>query len=459
MLTAAHWLFLSIVLIVIISMAFKKDVVIPCTAGLFLMGWLVKGSFIAAVQTVFSGLVAAGTEFIGIIIVISLIVAMSKALADCGADVIMIRPATKLMVNADLSYWILGVIIMVLSWMIWPGPAVALIGAIVLPVAIRSGLPAIGAAVAMTLFGYGCGLSSDWIIQGAPSISAKAAGLASAGEVSAAGFPLFVVMGIVAAATAYVLIKRDMKKDIHAMHALHELNGQFDTAETRTEFPRFSYFIAMLVPAAFVLDVVMMLKLGLKGGEATALIGGTALLIMCVTAVGQHGLDALEIATDYVRQGFMFGIKVFAPVIVIAAFFFLGGEGTAKAVLGENGAGYMVDFAKVISNMFPLGKLSAGTMVMAIGFLVGIDGSGFAPLPLTGALSSSFGTAVGAKPAVLAAMGQITSVWTGGGTIVPWALIPVAAIVGVNPIEVARRCFIPVAAGFLATLVVGVFLM
>jgi len=119
----------------------------------------------------------------------------------------------------------------------------------------------------------------------------------------------------------------------------------------------------------------------------------------------------------------------------------------------------MVDFAKVISNMFPLGKLSAGTMVMAIGFLVGIDGSGFAPLPLTGALSSSFGTAVGAKPAVLAAMGQITSVWTGGGTIVPWALIPVAAIVGVNPIEVARRCFIPVAAGFLATLVVGVFLM
>ncbi|MEL7622399.1 MAG: hypothetical protein AAGU12_02305 [Clostridiales bacterium] len=458
MLSAAHWLFLSVVVIVIVTMAFRKDVVIPCALGLFLMGWLVKGSFTAAIQTVFTGMVAAGSEFIGIIIVISLIVAMSKALCDCGADYLMIQPATKLMVNADLAYWILGIVIMVLSWMIWPGPAVALIGAIVLPVAIKAGLPAIGAATVMTMFGYGCGLGFDWVIQGAPSISAKAAGLESAAAVTMAGIPLHLVMGLVATGTAYFMLKRDMKKDINKLHALHE-NNEMCKIEVRENISPFAHFIALFVPVAFVLNVVLMLKLDLKGGDATALVGGTALLIMCITAIGHHKLEALEIATDYVRQGFMFGIKVFAPVIVIAAFFFVGGEEMSKVILGPEGSGYMVDFARLISNSIPLSKFPVGLIVMGVGFLVGMDGSGFAPLPLTGAMAGSLGATIGADPAVLAAMGQITSVWTGGSVIVPWALIPVAAIVGVNPIEVARRCLIPVMAGYLATLILGVFLM
>ncbi|MBA9084654.1 hypothetical protein FHR92_001115 [Fontibacillus solani] len=38
--------------------------------------------------------------------------------------------------------------------------AVALIGAVLLPVAIRVGLPALGAAMAMNLFGHGIALSA-----------------------------------------------------------------------------------------------------------------------------------------------------------------------------------------------------------------------------------------------------------------------------------------------------------
>ncbi|WP_458415477.1 hypothetical protein ACNQFZ_18315 [Schinkia sp. CFF1] len=47
----------------------------------------------------------------------------------------------------------------------------------------------------------------------------------------------------------------------------------------------------------------------------------------------------------------------------------------------------------------------------------------------------------------------------GGGTIVPWALIPAAAICGVNPFELARRNLVPVVIGLVVTTVVAMFLL
>ncbi len=41
--------------------------------------------------------------------------------------------------------------------------------------------------------------------------------------------------------------------------------------------------------------------------------------------------------------------------------------------------------------------------------------------------------------ATLTALGQIAAVWIGGGTLIPWALIPAAAICGVDPFELARH--------------------
>jgi hypothetical protein len=91
--------------------------------------------------------------------------------------------------------------------------------------------------------------------------------------------------------------------------------------------------------------------------------------------------------------------------------------------------------------------------------IVGLDGSGFSPLPLVGSVAATFGKAMEIDKATLAALGQIAGVWTGGGTIIPWGLIPVAAITGVNPIELARRNFVPVMLGLAATTIVAVFLL
>ncbi|MBZ4654771.1 MAG: hypothetical protein JG781_2128 [Peptococcaceae bacterium] len=457
MLTSVHWIYLAIVLVVILTMGFRRDTVLPCALGLFIVGYAFTGNFVKAIQVMYNALVAAGSEFLGIIVIISLVVAMSKALTDVGADYLIMRPAARLMVNADVAYWVLGITMAVVSWLVWPSPAVALIGAIMLPVAIKAGLPAIGAAMAMNLFGHGIGLSSDWVIQGAPSISAKSAGLASAADVLVPGFPLFVTMGLVTTVTAYIMLKKDMKKNIQELHDLHI--GKQEPPAERKYYGPLAYTIAILVPLFFAVDVYLMLALNLKGGDATALIGGTALLVMCIIAIAQHKLDALEAVTDYVRDGFMFGIKIFAPVIVIGAFFFLGAESTAKAVLGPNATGFMTDIAQALAKNIPLSKFPVAIMEMAVGIIVGMDGSGFAPLPLTGSLAGSFGQAINANIGVLATLGQIAGVWTGGGTIIPWGLIPVAAICGVDPLELARRNFIPVIIGFVATLIVGVLIM
>ena len=87
------------------------------------------------------------------------------------------------------------------------------------------------------------------------------------------------------------------------------------------------------------------------------------------------------------------------------------------------------------------------------------DGSGFSGLPLTGALAHTFGTATFASVPVLAALGQIGAIFVGGGTIVPWGLIPVAAICNVSPIELARKNLPPVLIGLTAAFIAACLML
>ncbi|MCX7780661.1 MAG: hypothetical protein N2491_07075, partial [Negativicutes bacterium] len=320
-LTSAHWLFLFWVFVVIIVMGLRKDPLIPCILGLLTVGWLFKQSMVGGITTVFNALIVAGNEFWGIIVVISLIVSLSKLLADTGADYLVMSPAAKLMVNADISFWVIGISMMLASWFFWPSPATALIGAIMFPVAVRAGLPAMGAAVAMNLFGHGIALSTDYVIQGAPTITAKAAGFTEPSAVISASIPLALTMGLVSTVAAYVLIKRDIKQNAEK----HKLEREAIMAqEVKREITAVSYTLAVLTPLAFALDVAAMWLLKLRGGDATALLGATAVLILAFGTMLKDGWDGLEKITDYIRDGFMFGIKIFAPVIIIGGFFFLG---------------------------------------------------------------------------------------------------------------------------------------
>jgi TRAP-type C4-dicarboxylate transport system permease large subunit len=86
---------------------------------------------------------------------------MSRVLIQTGVNEIMVAPFTHLLRTPALAYWGIGLIMMVASFFFWPSPAVALIGAVLLPVAVRVGLPALGATMTMNLFGHGIALSGD----------------------------------------------------------------------------------------------------------------------------------------------------------------------------------------------------------------------------------------------------------------------------------------------------------
>lgn len=50
-------------------------------------------------------------------------------------------------------------------------------------------------------------------------------------------------------------------------------------------------------------------------------------------------------------------------------------------------------------------------------------------------------------------------IWVGGGTLIPWAVIPAAAMCGVDPFELARKNLKPVVIGLLITTIAAIFLL
>ena len=62
-------------------------------------------------------------------------------------------------------------------------------------------------------------------------------------------------------------------------------------------------------------------------------------------------------------------------------------------------------------------------------------------------------------PTTLAAIGQMGSIWTGGGTIVAWSsLVAVAGFAGVSVTELVRRNFFPVVVGLLVSTLVALLI-
>ena len=435
-LTPLHYVYLIGVICILFVMILRKDTPIICIGFLFLLGIVGTNSVIGGIQTIFKAILYAGKEFMEIIATIALVTAFSKCLMDLGSDKLLMAPMAKVMKTPAITWWILGITMLISSLFLWPSPSVALLGTIMLPFAVKAGLKPLAAAMAINLFGHGIGLSYDFVIQGAPAISASSAGI-STGELLSVGRPLFIVMGVTTVVVAFLLNRKSL--------ASNELQIRSAAPQPKKQdFGKAALLLAVITPIAFLLDVFFMILLDLKGGDATSIVAGTAVFLMCFGAISAFGKKSLEKVTDYVTDGFLFAIKIFAPVIIIGAFFFLGGEGISS-ILGEQyQSGILNDWAIWLANNTPLNKYVTALIELLIGALTGLDGSGFSGLPLTGSLAQTFGSAVDASVPILAALGQIGAVFVGGGTIVPWGIIPVAAICNVDPLELARKNIVPV---------------
>lgn len=450
-LTPLHYAYLIGVIVILAVMVLKKDTPAVCIAFLFILGLIGLKSVTGGIITVFSAVLYAGREFMEVLATIALVTSLSKCLKDLGSDYLMMVPMAGIMKTPSLTWWILGLTMFLFSLFLWPSPSVALVGAIMLPFAVKAGLNPLAAAMAMNLFGHGFALSYDVVIQGAPAISAGAAGLDTSSILRQA-WPLFWAMGIVTVLSAYVLNRGQLDARGPRLSIQAEPSGPRGPRKS-------ALFLAVITPLAFAGDIILMLLYGLKGGDATSMVSGTALLLTCLGALLGFGKQSLEKVTGYVTEGFLFAIRIFAPVIIIGAFFFLGGEGITS-IMGEGVTrGIMNDWALWLAQNAPLTQYMAAFIQMVVGGLTGLDGSGFSGLPLTGALARTLGTATESSVPVMAALGQITAIFVGGGTIVPWGLIPVAAICNVSPLELARRNLIPVCIGFACTFALACFML
>lgn len=539
-LTAAHWTYLAGVVVIIGVMIARRNVVVPAVVATFLTAWFYSGSLVKGLASIFSASLTAAGELFSIFLIIALITALLGAMRAMGAERRMVVPFRALMRNGRMAFVAIAGVTYFISLFFWPTPAVPLIGAILLPAAIRAGLPAVSAAAAIAIAGQGMALSSDYVIQVAPGLSAKAAGVETS-AVADRAMVLSVITGVVALTLVYLKGRRSfgttseehqLRWEAQAEALAADGGGGSDVslggtgsgrrertaaaadggagAATKLLSPpgngdgqkrgtdsatgpgpgpgtgpgpdpdrgpapgpgsgtdpggaapgepvRRSRAFALIVPLTFAAIVGYML-LGkftdtvteVQGGEAAGLVGGVAMLLLFAAVFCCDGKDGLTTAADHVVDGLVFAFKAMGVVVPIAGFFFLGNVDFISQITGvqdDDPPALLFDLVTAVDQYIPDVGFIVAFAILIIGMITGLEGSGFAGLPLTGSLSGSLGPAADVDPATLAAVGQMGSVWTGGGVLIAWSsLLAVAGVARVPVQEVVRHCFVPVVAG------------
>ncbi|REG45560.1 hypothetical protein B0G80_9168 [Paraburkholderia sp. BL6669N2] len=230
-----------------------------------------------------------------------------------------------------------------------------------------------------------------------------------------------------------------------------------------------SKVFALATPLAFLAVVVVMMRpdmIGsgaIRGGDAAALIGGMAAVLMMLATLSHGRKGFLDRTAEHIIDGFVFAFKAMGAVLPIAGFFFVGDASTAGPILGAAAGAHVPSFlfelVQACSQVIPQNPLFVSFGVLLMGMITGIDGSGFAGLPLTGSLSGALAPMVHLPAATLAAVGQMGAVWTGGGTLVAWSsLIAVTGFARVPVLDAVRALFLPVVCGLvIATLAAVMF--
>ncbi|WP_235999002.1 hypothetical protein [Qaidamihabitans albus] len=495
----------------------RKNIVVPAVVATFLTALVFSGSLVTGITSVFNASLVAATNLFNIFLIIALVTAMLHSLQVLGADRKMVAPFRRVMRNGHLAFWGLVVVTYFMSLFFWPTPAVPLIGAVLIPVAIRAGLRPMAVGMVVACAGQGMALSSDYVMRVAPGLSAQAGGL-DPNSVADRAMVLSIVVGVVALLVGYATEFRKMRAPSAQLLAEWEGRGKSldpgatpprerELVETpagaRTAapapaaagggtvitgepgepdgppcpaedppqtppatHPAASTFFAFLVPLAYLSLIGYMVAAkasggipDLEAGEAAGLVGGVAAIIVLFASLVGEGRGFLESSATHVVNGLVFAFKAMGVVLPIAGFFFIGNGEFASEILGtENaGDGILFDLVAAAQQHIPDSPFIAAFGILLVGLVAGLDGSGFSGLPLTGTLAGGLGESAGMSADTLAALGQMGNIWSGGGTLVAWSsLIAVAGFARVPVLDLARRCFLPVMCGLAAAAVVAV---
>src|SRR5690625_3218087 len=304
-LTLAHWLYGLITLVIIGTMVFRKGVVLPTLFGTFLVALVYQGNLVDGFTAIFQANLVAAQELFNIFLIITFMLALLNSLKDLGADRQMIQPIQKMMTNGHVSFFVLVSVTYVISLFFWPTPAVPLICALLVPAAVRAGLPVMTAAVAIAIAGQGMALSSDYIVQVAPSLSATAAGVDTI-AVADKALVLSIISGGVAIMMAYLIYRKNIRSRDDERNEIEVENMQSasttDKKQVTKNLDKWGRIFAVLVPLTLLGVVIYMVyeKLisgrmsGLEGGDGAAFVGGVAVILLLLSTIAfgkRHAMD------------------------------------------------------------------------------------------------------------------------------------------------------------------------
>lgn len=517
-LTAAHWIYLAGIVVILLTMAIRKNIVVPAVTATLLTAWAFSGSLITGLSSIFNASLTAAKELFNIFLIIAIVTAMLGALREMGADRMMVTPFRRVMRAGTSSFIVLAIVTYVISLFFWPTPAVPLVGAVLIPVAIRAGLSPLSVGMVIAISGQGMALSSDYIIKVAPGISAKAAGV-DPDAVADKAMVLSLIVGLTALIITFVMQRRTWRTP--SPDLLKEWENEADrrgeddsvgpgdaaqggtgskitpalgppatgpvAAEARATTavltkpdeppppeptPKMlsAKIFAILVPVVY-LGFIAYLLLGkftsavppLKGGDAAAIVGGLAALLLFAASATNDKRNFLETSSQHVVDGLVFAFKAMGIVLPIAGFFFIGNGDFSAAILGmpadSHGPAFLFDLITAAQSHLSPNPVVTSFGVLFVGLIAGLEGSGFSGLPLTGSLSGALGPVVDMDPSTLAAIGQMGNIWSGGGTLVAWSsLVAVAGFARVPVLSLARKCFLPVMSGLVLATVAALLL-
>jgi hypothetical protein len=222
-----------------------------------------------------------------------------------------------------------------------------------------------------------------------------------------------------------------------------------------------SKIFAVLTPLAFLGIVVFMVLprilpgfKGVGGDAAAALVGGVAALLMIFASAAFDYRSLCRSASERITEGFVFSFRAMSSMPIIAGFFFIGVGNLAGPIIGlppgTHAPALLAELVQAGAQWIPHNSIFLSFGILISGMVTGIDGSGFAGLPLAGALAGALGRTAHENVSALAAVGQMGSVWT-GKTLTGWsALAAVAGFARVPVLEAVRQLWLPVTLGLFA---------
>lgn len=492
----APWVYIAGVIVLIVVMAMRRNVIVPAVIATAVTAWAYTGSFFKGLAAPFNGLIVATTELLNIFLVLAVIGALTGAMRAMDIDARMLRPLVRFMRNGHLAFGVLFVASYLMSLVFWPTPTLAILAAVLIPAAIAAGLTRLGAAIAVAISGQGMALASDYVMGVAPGITASG-GTLDADLIAHRALILSWIVGAVAAALAYLWTSRGhlvvaeserlvddrevvsavsaglTRKETDPIEAVRDegILSIGDGRSTYAERPTSDLqkrIMAVVVPLGFLAMVVVLflsrftdLFAVLQEVSGAALIGGVGFALLFVICF-LSAAEPLEAVADNVVDGLVFAYKAMGAVLPVAGFVLMGvGDFSGRIMTLPEGAdapAFLFDVIVAGQDHVPAFAPATCLALMVAGMLIGLDGSGWAGLPLIGSLSEALAPAAGVTPETLAAIGQNAASWTGGGTLVVWSsLVAVAGVTGVPVIELVRRLFVPVVSGLVvATLAAGV---